>query len=60
MVEDVVTTAGSVVKAIKAVQELGAFIESVFVIVDREEGGEEKFKELGITYHPIFKISELL
>ncbi len=60
VVEDVVTTAGSVIKAIKAVQELGAIVEAVFVIVDREEGGEEEFRELGIEYKPIFRISELL
>ncbi len=60
VVEDVVTTAGSVIKAIKAVQELGAIVEAVYVIVDREAGGEEKFDELGIEYKPIFKISDLL
>ncbi|NIP37810.1 MAG: orotate phosphoribosyltransferase [Candidatus Dadabacteria bacterium] len=60
VVEDVVTTAGSVIKAIKVVQEFGAVVETVYVIVDREEGGEEKFQELGITYNPIFKIHELL
>jgi len=60
VVEDVVTTAGSVIKAIIAVQQLGAIVEAVFVIVDREEGGAEKFKEMGINYQPIFTISELL
>ncbi len=60
VVEDVVTTAGSVIKAINAVQELGAIVEAVFVIVDREEGGAEKFQEMGIEFRPIFRISELL
>jgi len=35
-------------------------VEAVFVIVDREEGGAERFKEMGIKYIPVFKISELL
>lgn len=60
VIEDVVTTAGSVIKAIKAVQEQGAIVDTVYVIVDREEGGAEKFAELGIAYKPIFQISELL
>ena len=60
VVEDVVTTAGSVIKAINAVQQLGAIVEAVFVIVDREEGGANKFEEMGINYQPIFTISELL
>ena len=60
VVEDVVTTAGSVVKAIHAVREAGAEVRKALVIVDREEGGQEKFDEIGVPFYSIFKISELL
>ena len=60
IVEDVVTTGGSVLKAIYAVEKAGAEISKVLVIVDREEGGENKFEELGYEYFSIFKISDLL
>ena len=60
VVEDVVTTGGSVLKAIYALEKAGATISKVLVIVDREEGAEGKFRELGYEYFSIFKISDLL
>ena len=60
VVEDVVTTGGSVIKAIEAVREAGAQVKKALVIVDREEGGLEKFNEIGVPLYSIFKISELL
>lgn len=60
MFEDVVTTGGSVIKAINAVRESGAEVKKLFVIVDREEGAEAKFEEMGVKLFSIFKISELL
>lgn len=60
VVEDVVTTGGSVLTAIDAVKSIGAEVRKTLVIVDREEGGDEVFREMGIELYPIFKISELL
>lgn len=60
MVEDVVTSGGSVIKAINAVRDMGADVRKLFVIVDREEGAQVKFEEMGISFYSIFKISELL
>jgi len=60
VVEDVVTTGGSVIKAIDAVRKAGAQVKKALVIVDREEGGQEKFSEIGVPLYSIFKISELL
>lgn len=60
IVEDVVTTGGSVINAIKAVSNMGAIVKKVIVIVDREEGADQYFKDLAIEYKPLFRISELL
>ena len=60
VVEDVVTTGGSVLKAIYALEKEGAVVSRVRVIVDREEGAERKFNKLGYSYFSIFKISDLL
>lgn len=60
VVEDVVTTGGSVIKAVEAVKAAGAEVGKVLVIVDREEGADQKFADLGIELYSIFKISELL
>ncbi|MGC9330070.1 MAG: orotate phosphoribosyltransferase [Candidatus Hinthialibacter sp.] len=60
IVEDVITTGGSVFKAINAVRELGAVILKVICLVDREQGGREAFEEESIPYQPLFFISELV
>ncbi len=60
MVEDVVTSGGSVLKAIDAVSALGVTVKKLLVVVDREEGAEIKFQEIGIPFYSIFKISDLL
>jgi orotate phosphoribosyltransferase len=60
IVEDVVTSGGSVITAVGAVQSAGAVARKILVIVDREEGAAEKFGEMGIEFYSIFKISEIL
>lgn len=48
LVDDTLTTGGSLVKAAKAVLETGATLAGVFVLLDREEGGAEVIqKEIG-------------
>ena len=60
VVEDVVTSGGSVLTAIDAVRNAGALVRKVLVIVDREEGAAQKLGEMGVDFYSIFKISELL
>ncbi len=60
IVEDVVTTAGSSLKAARVAKDFGLEILGIIAIVDREEGGEENIKKEGFDFYPIFKISEFL
>ncbi|MFB3784787.1 MAG: orotate phosphoribosyltransferase [bacterium] len=60
LVEDVITTGGSVLRAAEAVQAQGGSIIRLIALVDREQGGKEAFEKAGIPYAPIFSISELL
>ena len=54
--EDVVTTGGSTLEAIRKAQEVGLEIAGVIAIVDREQGGAESLARY--RYHPLFKKSE--
>ncbi len=54
IVDDVVTTGGSVLKAIKAVEEAGAVVKKVIAIVDRFEGAREALAEKKIPLVSIF------
>ncbi len=60
VIEDVVTSGGSVITAIDAVKSAGANVRKVLVIVDREEGASAKFSDMGIDFYAIFRITELL
>jgi len=59
VVEDVVSTGGSSVKAIGALREAGAEVIGVVSIVDREMGGREAFGEMDVRYEPIFTVSDV-
>jgi orotate phosphoribosyltransferase len=57
VVDDVVTTGGSTLRAIEAVEAAGHRIVAVLCLVDREEGGTEKLKRW--PYFPLFRRSEI-
>lgn len=58
VVEDVSTTGGSLLKAIKAIQENGGNVKRAFVVVDRQEGAVEAFKKEGIDLEPLISVNE--
>ena len=50
VVDDVVTTGGSTLKACKAVEEEGGEVVVALTLVDRLEGGRENLEEQGYTF----------
>jgi orotate phosphoribosyltransferase len=58
-VEDTVTTAGSLIKAIQAVSEMGGIVKQAIVIVDREEGAEENLCKMNVEIVSIASIARL-
>ena len=49
MLEDTVTTGGSLLKAIHAVESAGLEVVQIICVVDRSEGAAERFAESGYT-----------
>ncbi|HEX8672909.1 MAG TPA: orotate phosphoribosyltransferase [Longimicrobium sp.] len=60
VVEDVITTGGSALKAIEAVEAEGGEVIAVLSLVDREEGGREAIEARGYPVHAIVGVGELL
>ena len=60
MVEDVVTTGGSTLKAIERVEEAGYGVEAVAALVDRQEGGKEALEARGYRLGSLFLKSDFL
>ncbi len=59
MVEDVVTTGGSALKAARIVQDAGAEVVVAVTLIDREQGGTEAFAQAGIPLLAVTTISQI-
>jgi orotate phosphoribosyltransferase len=59
VVEDVVTTGASAIKAVEILESEGFKPTHVFTIVDREAGGREQFEKMGLRFHSLFTLTEL-
>lgn len=60
VVDDVVTTAGSTIKAIERLTDYQCQILKVIALVDRCEGGREAIEALGYPFESLFSINDLL
>jgi len=60
VVEDVITTGGSALKAVEAVRAAGGRILGVLALVDREEGGREALEAAGLRVISLVTASDLL
>jgi orotate phosphoribosyltransferase len=58
IVEDVVTTGGSSLKAIEHCEAVGLKVDRVLAIIDRMEGGREAFAERGYELTALFTIKD--
>jgi len=58
--DDVVSEGLSKLEGIKPLEEPGAKVRYIMVIVDREQGGRENLERLGYKVHALVKISEMI
>lgn len=59
VVEDVITSGGSALQAIRAVEGEGGRVLGVLAVVDREEGGRAKIEEAGYRVAALMSASAL-
>ena len=59
-VEDVVTTGGTLAKAIERLRANGVTVSEAIAVVDREEGGREALAAIGVTLSALLTAAELL
>ena len=62
VIEDVITTGGSAIKAATRLRDAGYVVDRVVAIVDRQEAGEadEFMESSGLELFSLFKLEELL
>lgn len=59
VIEDVVTTGTQAIRAARRLADSGAIVNGVVVVLDREEGGEDRMSEAGLRYKPLFRRRDL-
>ena len=59
MIEDVVTSGGSVINAIKTVKEEKMIITDAYAIVDRMEGATQALQAEGVKLHSLLTINDI-
>lgn len=59
IVEDVVTSGGSALKAVDAAREFGLQVDRILAVVDRLEGGREAIEAAGLTLQTLVTVRDL-
>jgi orotate phosphoribosyltransferase len=59
VIDDVVTSGGSILQAIQAIRDHGSEIVRAISVLDREEGGAKRLHDEGISYRPLVTTSQL-
>ena len=59
LVEDIATTGGQVIEAAKAIHEVGAKVERIVAVIDRQEGAGENITEAGFEFSALLTKTDL-
>jgi len=60
VIEDVITTGGSALRAVQAVRDAGGEVAGVLALVDREEGGRQALEGVGLPVVALARASEII
>ena len=60
VIEDVITTGGSALRAAEAVRTAGGVVVGVLALVDREEGGREALESAGLPVLSLVRASDIV
>jgi orotate phosphoribosyltransferase len=60
LVEDVVTSGGAAVAAVRALREAGLTCRTAVCVVDREEGGADALAREAVRLAPLFRAQEVI
>ncbi|WP_342220722.1 orotate phosphoribosyltransferase [Rickettsiella endosymbiont of Miltochrista miniata] len=60
IVEDVVTTGGSVLQIAESLKKHAIQVKDIVVLVDRQQGGKEALQAAGYQLHSVYTLNELV
>jgi len=59
VLEDVVTTGSSALKAVERLREAGYSVNQVMALVDRQQGGAQLYDSVGLKFQSVFTIQDI-
>lgn len=59
VIEDVITSGGSALDAVRAVEDEGGVVLGVLAVLDREAGGRERIEATGVAVRSLLAVSDL-
>ena len=59
LVEDIATTGGQVLEAAKLIHDIGAKVERIVSVIDRQEGARENIEGAGFVFDSLFTKADL-
>jgi orotate phosphoribosyltransferase len=59
VLEDVVTTGQSALQAVQRLKEAGYRVSRILALVDRQQGGAQTYRELGLEFETLFTIEDI-
>ncbi len=60
VVDDLITTGESVIEAAEVVRDQGGVVNELVVLLDREQGGQQRLRSSRIEPHVLFRISDAM
>jgi len=60
VIEDVITTGGSALRAIEAVRASNGTVAGVLALVDREEGGRQSIEDAGVPVISLVSATQII
>ena len=60
LIEDVVTTGGAAVAAVRALRDAGLECRAAVCVVDRDEGGSDALARQAVRLHPLFRAADIV
>ncbi|MEX1019467.1 MAG: orotidine-5'-phosphate decarboxylase [Litorilinea sp.] len=60
IIEDLITSGGSIIQSAETLRSAGLVVEDSLVLIDRAQGGVEKLAQAGIRAHAVFEIHDIL
>lgn len=60
VIEDLITSAGSLIQGAARLRDAGLVVEDAIVLIDREQGGMANLAAAGIRGHAVYRLSDVL